>query len=81
MAAPTHNWKNTMSRSLPPNVLIASRIMKQLESLPIESQRTILHFVHQSVEEGFQQSQRIALTELGNQAAVAAQGRMHQAAE
>lgn len=62
--------KAKKSRSLHPSLLVASRIQRLLEPLTIESRRTVLHFVHQSVEESFQEEQRVALTELGQQASM-----------
>ena len=51
-------------------MLAAARIQRLLEPFTIETKRTILHFLHQSIEEEFQQNQRVALTELGQQAAM-----------
>jgi hypothetical protein len=65
------------NRSLPPNILTASRILRELEKHSIEARRTILHFVHQSVEETFQEEQRVGLSELGDRAAADARSRMN----
>ena len=68
----------TKTRSLPPNILTASRILRELDKHTIEARRTILHFVHQSVEETFVEEQRVGLSELGEQQASAARQRMLQ---
>lgn len=54
--------------SLPPNLLAAARIQRLLEPFTIETKRTILHFIHQSIEEAFQADARVQLTQLGMQA-------------
>lgn len=61
----------TKSRKQSPNILTASRILRELDKHTIEARRTILHFVHQSVEETFQEEQRVTLTELGEKASAA----------
>ena len=66
-----------MSRAQHPSIKVAQRIIRELEKLPIETQRTILHFVHQSTEEAFVESQRVGLSELGHKAAAEANGRMN----
>ena len=60
--------KTTKARSsLPPNLLAAARIQRLLEPFAIETKRTILHFLHQSIEEEFYASSRAQLTALGIQ--------------
>jgi len=39
------------NRSLPPNILVASRIQRLLSELPLETQRTILEFTLKCLEE------------------------------
>jgi hypothetical protein len=40
-----------MSRSLPPNLLVAGRVQRLLSPLPLETQRTILEFTLKCLEE------------------------------
>jgi hypothetical protein len=41
----------TKNRSLPPNILVASRIQRLLTGLPLETQKTILEFTLKCLEE------------------------------
>jgi ABC-type multidrug transport system ATPase subunit len=66
-----------MSRAQHPSIKVAQRILRELEKLPIETQRTILHFVHQSTEEAFVESQQIGLSDLGQKVADEAVARMN----
>lgn len=66
-------------RALHPSLKTAHQILRLLEPLTIEARRTVLHFVHQSVEESFQEECRVGLTEAGLKVAAEAQARMLQA--
>lgn len=61
----------TKSRSLPPNILVASRVQRLLTPLPVESQRTVLEFVMRSLEEG-EPSPQYRLTAMAEQHLAAA---------